>query len=308
MEFMIFITTEITKNLMADGTPATWEKMQAGQPATLGAYIGVGSGRLEQLWPELKNEHQTNDSGINYLKLGHIKHHFTEAPQMTQSAALINMMMNRDPQCHTHTNYEGNGLPGPLQNEIFNELFGPFTGGGAIDAELVAGYPSPMNQAKAVFAKMSLIYLFLHNSLTLCNYTLPGWASPLKSRNYRGERNLEAMFYSAVTGDTKTAQQLEDVGLRILTLFRALTARYMENRNPGTGRDQRNNHDMMPEFAFHVHGTSGTLDHADWEVAKDMLYAELGWDVTTGLPTQATYDRLGLSDVAAAMSAAGLMP
>jgi hypothetical protein len=39
-----------------------------------------------------------------------------------------------------------------------------------------------------------------------------------------------------------------------------------------------------------------------------MLYAELGWDEATGLPTQATYDRLGLSDVAAVMSAEGLMP
>jgi aldehyde:ferredoxin oxidoreductase len=307
-EFIIFIMSEIKNNLMADGTPATWEKMQAGEPATLGAYIAVGSGRLEQLWPELAAEHQINASGMNYLKLGHIKHHFTETSSVTQAAALINMMMNRDPQCHTHTNYQGNGLPRALQNEIFNELFGPFTGGDAIDAVLVDGYPSPMNQAKAVFAKMSLIYLFLHNSLTLCNYTLPGWGSPLKSRNYRGERNLEAMFYSAVTGDTVSTQQLEDTGLRILTLFRALTARYMENQNPGTGRDQRNNHDLMPEYAFHVHGTAGTLDHADWEVAKDMFYAEVGWDVATGLPTPETYARLGLSDVAAVMSAEGLMP
>ena len=308
MEFMIFIAQDIVKNLMLDGTQATWEKMQAGEPATLGAYIAVGSGRLEQIWPELANEHQTNESGINYLKLGHIKHHFTETSAVTQASALINMLMNRDPQCHTHTNFQGNGLPRDLQNEIFNELFGPFTGGNAIDSGLIDGYPTPMNQAKAVFAKMSLIYLFLHNSLMLCNYTLPGWASPLKSRNYRGERNLEAMFYSAVTGDTVTTQQMEDLGLKQITLFRALTARIMENRNPGTGLDQRNNHDLMPEYAFHVHGTAGTLDHADWEVAKDMLYDEFGWDRATGMPTQATYDRLGLSDVAAVMSAAGLMP
>ncbi len=194
-----------------------------------------------------------------------------------------------------------------LKNEIFNELFGPVTGD-AVDAALVDGYPSPMNQAKAVFAKMSLIYLFLHNSLMLCNYTLPGWASPLKSRNYRGERNLEAMFYSAVTGDTVTTQQMEDLGLKQITLFRALTARIMENRSPGTGLDQRNNHDLMPEWAFHAHGSYGVLDPADWEVAKDMLYDEFGWDRTTGMPTQATYDALGLSDVAAVMSAEGLLP
>jgi aldehyde:ferredoxin oxidoreductase len=309
MDFMKAVMIQIKDNKMADGTLATFEKMQAGEPATLGAYIAVGAGRLEQLWPELAIQHQANTApATNYIKLGHIKHHFTENGSMTQAAALINMMMNRDPQCHTHQNYYSNGLPIALRNEIFNELFGPFTGGDAEDLALVDGYPSPMNQAKAVFAKMSLLYLFLHNSLTLCNYTLPGWASPLKSRNYRGERNLEAMFYSAVTGHTVTAQQIEDIGLRILTLFRALTARVMESRNPGTGRDQRNNHDMMPEYAFHVHGTAGTLDPADWEVAKSMLYAELGWDEATGLPTQATYDRLGLGDVAAVMSAEGLMP
>ncbi len=236
--------------------------------------------------------------------MGHIKHHFTETTALAQPAAILNMMYNRDPMCHTHTNYEGNGLPLALQNEIFNELFGPFTGGNAIDGDLTPpeNYPTPVNDAKTAYAKMCILYMELHNSLTLCNYTLPGWASPLKSRNYRGARDMEALMYSAVTGHTVTAQEMEDIGLRILTLFRALTARQMNEK------DQRNKHDMMPEYAFHPHGTAATLDRADWEVAKTMFYQSLGWDTVTGLPTQATYDRLGLSDVAAAMAAAGLMP
>jgi aldehyde:ferredoxin oxidoreductase len=315
MNFIQWLIPDIKNNLMDDRkTPATYELMVAGQDpvtgkgnATLGAYIGVGSGRLEKLWPELAIQHQKNEatpSVINYIKMGHIKHHFTETTTVVQPAALLNMMYNRDPMCHTHTNYEGNGLPVPLQNEIFNELFGPFTGGDALDETLAPGtlLPSPMNQAKAVFAKMSILYMELHNSLTLCNYTLPGWASPLKSRNYRGARDMEALMYSAVTGDTVTAQQLEDTGLRILTLFRALTARYMNEK------EMRNKHDMLPEYSFHAHSGAGTLDHADWEVAKSMFYAVLGWDETTGLPTQATYNRLGLGDVAAVMAASGLMP
>src|SRR5512140_222594 len=296
MEFMIWTMPQIANNLMADGTPATFEKMLAGQPATLGAYIGVGSGRLEQLWPELAAQHQLNAApAINYIKMGHIKHHFTETSDVTQAAALINMMWNRDPMCHTHTNYVGNGLPVALQNEIFNELFGPFTGGDAIDGDLVAPefLPTPMNQAKAVFAKLCILYLELHNSMTLCNYTLPAWASPLKSRNYRGDKDIEAKFFTAVTGESVTRQDMETTGLRILTLFRALTALHMNER------DMRNKHDMMPEYAFHAHSGAGTLEHADWEVAKDMLYAELGWDPVTGLPTAATYAALGLSDVAA---------
>ena len=304
IEFMMFLIPDISNNLMLDGTPATYEKMVAGQPATLGAYIAVGGGRLEKLWPELANEHQTNASGINYIKMGHIKHHFTETTDAAQAAALLNMMYNRDPMCHTHTNYTGNGLSATLQNEIFDELYGPFTGGVAVDESLapVTFLPSPMNKAKAVFAKQCILIMELHNSMTLCNYTLPGWASPLKSRNYRGDKNMEALMYSAVTGQTATQAQMEDIGLRILTIFRADTALRMNEK------DMRNKHDLLPEWTFHVHGTSAVLDRADWEVAKDMFYAEMGWDVTTGLPTAATYARLGLNDVAAKMTAAGLMP
>jgi len=301
MEFMIWIMPEIAKNLMADATPATYEKMLAGQDptgpgnATLGAYIGVGSGHLEQLWPELAVEHQINVSGGNYVKQGHIKHHFTETAGCSQPAALINMLWNRDPMCHTHTNYQGNGLPLALKNEIFNEHFGPFTGD-AIDGAA----PTPMNQAKAVFGYLSIIYLELHNSLTLCNYTLPGWASPLKSRNYRGDIDIEAKFFTAVTGDTVTRADMEKTGLRILTLFRALTALHMDER------DMRNKHDQLPEWSFHPHYTP--LDHDDMEIAKDMFYDLCGWDRATGLPTLATYNYLGLGDVAASMTLAGLMP
>src|SRR5512140_2430799 len=313
MNFVQWLMTDIKNNLMADlVTPATYESMVAGQNAvtgkgnaTLGAYVGVGSERLEKLWPELAAQHQAHGApAITYVKMGHIKHHFTESTDTVQAAALINMLWNRDPMCHTHTNYTGNGLPVALQNEIFNDLFGPFTGGDAIDGDLAAPeyLPTPMNQAKAVFAKLCILYLELHNSMTLCNYTLPGWASPLKSRNYRGDKDIEAKFFTAVTGETVTRADMEKIGLRILTLFRADTALRMNER------DMRNKHDMMPEYAFHAHSGAGTLDHADWEVAKDMLYAEFGWDRATGLPTAATYNTLGLSDVAARMAAAGLMP
>lgn len=259
----------------------------------------MGAGRLEQLWPELEVEHQINVSGGNYIKQGHIKHHFTESAGTAQAAALINMLWNRDPMCHTHTNFTGNGLPLALRNEIFNDLFGPFPGSGdAIDGAT----PTAVNQAKVVFGYLSIIYLELHNSMTLCNYTLPGWASPLKSRNYRGDIDIEAKFFTAVTGETVTRADMEKTGLRILTLFRALTARLMNER------DMRNNHDQLPEWSFHAHSGSTTLDRADMEIAKDMFYDLCGWDRTTGLPTLATYNSLGLGDVATAMAAAGLMP
>jgi aldehyde:ferredoxin oxidoreductase len=310
---MMWLIPEIAKNLMMDGTPATYEKMVTGQTATvgnatLGAYIGVGAGRLEQLWPELGVEHQINVSGGNYVKMGHIKHHFTESAGTAQAAALINMLWNRDPMCHTHTNYSGNGLPLANRNAIFNELFGPLTGD-AIDGAT----PTGINQAKLVFGYLSIIYLELHNSMTLCNYTLPGWASPLKTRvrngvEYLGDIDIEAQFFTAVTGVTVTRADMEKTGLRILTIFRALTALRMKNTRASSWKNMRDDHDQMPEWAFHAHAGSTTLDHADWETTKDMFYDMAGWDRTTGLPTLATYATLGLSDVATAMTAAGLIP
>ncbi len=260
VEFMMFLLPDIAKNRMLDGTLATFEKMLAGQDpvgagnATLGAYLAVMAGRLEQLWPELAVEHQINVSGGNYIKQGHIKHHFTETSGQSQVSALINMLWNRDPMCHTHTNYGGNGLPLALKNEIFNDLFGPFSGD-AIDGAT----PTPMNDAKAVFAYLSIIYLELHNSMTLCNYTLPGWASPQKSRNYRGDKDIEAKFWTAVTGETVTRLDMEKTGLRILTLFRALTALHMNEK------DMRNKHDQLPEWSFHAHSgyAAGPCRHGD---------------------------------------------
>jgi len=43
------------------------------------------------------------------------------------------------------------------------------------------------------------------------------------------------------------------------------------------------------------------------ETGKDMMYTELGWDGTTGTPTRATYERLGLKDVADALESKGLL-
>ena len=301
--FLQLLVPDIAANKMLDGTPATYEKMLAGQPATLGAYIALGAARLAKLWPELQAAHNdpSYTAKIGCWKAGHAKHH--EAGQV---GGLINMMWNRDAQMHTHSNFLVTGLPGTvnkvLANGLFNQGNSIFNATDGSDA-LAAGVTS-MNMAKAAFVAQSIVYLELHNSLTQCNYTLPVWASPLKSRNYAGDASLEAQTYSAVTGDMKTQKDLELVGLRIYTLFRALTARYMEHVRAGDGAAMRTTHDYVYDWAF----ASGGWDRADMEVGKDLLYDQLGYDRTTGLPTSATYTSLGMSDVATAMAAAGLLP
>jgi aldehyde:ferredoxin oxidoreductase len=151
----------------------------------------------------------------------------------------------------------------------------------------------------------------LHNSLSLCNYTLPLWTSPLQEREYRGDPDMEAKLYTAVTGDVKTREELEELGVKHLTLYRALTMRQLGMTDP------RNEHDLVPEWAFDYPGwedeepfTPGhdKMDRDDIELTKDLFYAQLGWDVETGAPTRETLEKLGLEDVANELAKLDMLP
>ena len=327
LRFIPWLGAEWAANKMVDGSLATWEKIQAGgtQSATLGALIGMGAGRLATLVPELEYELINNKNNTNALTTSFIKHHSTEQGGAGYVAALINMIFNRDPQCHTHSNYLGNGLhiinkaTGKIyNNEIFEKLFAADgLDGPALDPDsFLAADTGPMNKSKAVFAKLSLIYLELHNSLTICNYTLPGWASPLNlardknpNGDYVGDADLDTRYYNAVTGENLTRKQLEDIGIRILSLTRALNARAMNTK------EQRTQHDKKAVPKWYFADASGKwksgicqINPEQMEIAIDMLYAEFGWDKATGMPTRATFERLGMKAIADELAAKGLMP
>lgn len=291
-----------------------WKSMEANDPAfivdlfrrwaykqgELGQALADGPALLEKRWPEMAEVHK-KEHDVLAFKMAHAKHHANESGG--QVGTLINMMYNRDPMCHTHTNFMGAGLPIKLMKEIAAELFGS---GDAIDASTQY---TPMNQAKAVFVMQSLYYMELHNSMTACNYTLPTWASPRKDLNYRGDINMEAKVMSAVTGETISRQQLETTAARIFTLFRALTARYMNEK------DMRNKHDYANDWVYEYPAdkaafASGVqkMDRKDIELGKDMLYALFGWDKATGMPTRATLEKLGLKDVADDLEKRSLLP
>ncbi len=118
--------------------------------------------------------------------------------------------------------------------------------------------------------------------------------------DYVGDADLDTRYYNAVTGENLTRKQFEDIGIRILSLTRALNARAMNTK------DQRNQHDAIPVWYFaNASGAwkSGIcqIDKAQMEIAKDMLYAEFGWDKTTGMPPRATFERLGMKAIADAL-------
>ena len=287
----------------------------------LGSTVAEGPARMEVTWPEVKYFHQHVNS-LSCFKMGHIKHHGAE--NGGQVGALVNMAFNRDPMNHCHSNFVSCGLPLERREEISNKLFCQGNSiFNATDGSLGQRPNSdctPITMHKAAFAAASICGIVLANSLTTCNWTLPIWVSPLKDRGpgkqeYEGDNSLEAQAYSAVTGDTMTQKQLETVSLRILTLFRALTARYMEAANPGTGRNMRVNHDYMNDWMFDyppaaVPFTPGNykMDRADMDLARDLLYDQFGYDRTYGMPTAARLTELGLGYVATALAAEGLLP
>ncbi len=289
-------------DLWEKGDPAfliDFYKRIAFRQGEFGEAMGEGTARLAKRWgfgADYFTEYK-----YNHWKMGHPKHHSNETNG--QVGAIINTQYNRDSQCHSHINLVTNGLPLAIQKKIAEKLFGS---GDAVDAP---NNYTRMNRSKAVFAKWSLLRKELHDCLTMCNWMFPLSGSPLKERGYMGDDAVEALYYSAVTGDIKTKEELDMAAERVFNLHRVLTMLEM-----GTA-DMRNKHDLIPDWVFNypegkVPFTAGhtKLEREDMKLAMTMFYEECGWDKETGAPTRATLERLGLKDAADRLAAAGLLP
>ena len=264
------------------------------------SHLGDGAYWIAERW-NFGDDYWSEAKYRLWSPLGYPLHHSSESNG--QVGALISCMFNRDAQSHTHQNFLFNGLPTGLLKEIAGELWGDPS---AVDEP--QNY-TPMNRHKAVFAKWSLIRNVLHDSLSLCNWIWPMAASPLKERNYRGNTALESVFYSLATGIDKSEDELDLDAERIFTLHRALTVKQM-----GT-TDMRNRHDAITDWVFDRDPdkeafSPGTIkmDREDMELAKTMLYEEMGWDSESGAPTRATLERLGMADVADELATLNLLP
>jgi aldehyde:ferredoxin oxidoreductase len=275
-------------------------KRWAYKDGKLGEIIADGPEFWENAWPEIK-EYHNKDSLSQCVRLGIAKHHSAE--DFGQVGMLTNLPYNRDGQNHTHINFSASGLPLNILKDIGKELFG------TPDAVEARNDYKPMNEGKAKYAVMACLYKELHDSLTMCNWTQPLWVSPQKSKNYRGDPDAEAKFYSAVTGFKVTKDELENTAQRIFTMHRALTVRYMNEK------DMRTKHDVINDWNFDYPKDAKALtpgnykmDRADMDVARDMFYEKSGWDKKTGVPTKATLDKLGLGYVADELGKNNLLP
>ena len=72
-----------------------------------GIAFGEGPGYLAARWKF--PESYFNMRRHNYWKMGHPGHHANE--DAGQAGVLINLIYNRDAQCHSHSNFVRNGLP-----------------------------------------------------------------------------------------------------------------------------------------------------------------------------------------------------
>lgn len=147
----------------------------------------------------------------------------------------------------------------------------------------------------------------LKNSLPVCEF----WSMITSFYNppELDLRVFESRLLSAVTGLDMDVDKLAKAGERIWNLRRAIMVK-RENRT-------REN-DILNEPYFKKAITcpagsatglvNGPIDKAKFEALKDRYYKLRGWDVTTGWPTRAKLEELGLKNVADELANIGKLP
>ena len=209
---------------------------------------------------------------------------------------LVWAMENRDPNRHDRPGFSAPGYGwdpaggiawGDVAPAIAETHFGSPL---AISA---AGQRGPYHPSKARYAAFIHKRSCLKESLPLCDWQFPVYVSPLQEREppFCGDLTLESQLYSAITGDERDMDALDQAGERIWTLQRLLTIHELDTI------DLRSAHDLLPErFFLHSGSVEAPIDRAEWTQACTDYYRELGWNTRTGAPTAESLDGLGLTD------------
>jgi aldehyde:ferredoxin oxidoreductase len=249
------------------------------------------------------------DNSVLYWNWGHPKHHSPE--NGGDVGSLINTGYNRDAQNHSWSSFLGCGLPIGVMRTVAEAEFlrngYPAGMGTSIDPNNTC---TPMNRQKAVAAKWAISRKELMDSTGLCNWMWPWIVSPLKERGYRGDIALESKLFSLATGRTMNTLEFDNEGIKFYTLQRCLTIRTFGSM------EMRTLHDQLPAWALIQNhpgkvafdGTNYYTTQADWDLALDLYYAELGYDKATGAPTRKTLESMGMKDVADELDNLHLLP
>ena len=158
------------------------------------------------------------------------------------------------------------------QNWIWPNLLDKF--------EKVEGY-GILDDNKAKFAFVTQKFYSMMDTLCLCQFVWgPAW-------QLYGPEDLVRICRYAVDWDT-SIEELQEIGERRLVMMRMFNAKI--------GFDRKD--DNLPKKAFlpvtDAAGDTHQLTEAGFESALDSYYKYAGWDIRTGIPTEATLERLGI--------------
>jgi len=139
-----------------------------------------------------------------------------------------------------------------------------------------------------------------------------------------GDLSLESQFYSAITGNETSREELSFIGERIFNLHRAIAVRDWGTmdlkgakgyKGTGKGRDKGGDytgHDNFPAWYFNEPEGANQglkpLDRDDYENAKTDFYELCEWDKSTGVPTRRVLEKYELKDVADQLEKQNLLP
>ena len=141
---------------------------------------------------------------------------------------------------------------------------------------IMAGERFDSSEEKGRIAARQQAWRNLYNALTMCQF-----------QDIGVERMLAAL--KCITGWDLKAEDLSNMGKRILTLKRLLNMR----------RGVTKADDTLPSLLLKPLKEGGTEGNVpNMEVLLKGAYAELGWDPGTGRPTSETIAKLGLDSVA----------
>jgi aldehyde:ferredoxin oxidoreductase len=165
-------------------------------------------------------------------------------------------------------------------------------------SQTVWGYADalePTFEHKAPVAVWSQNQHVLIDSLPLCDFAFPQLVRWLDSRqawldteDIVGDLDIDRRLFLAVTGREMTREELDRAAERGFTLERLMLAR--------AGRGRRMEETLAPHFALPCQSDGTSVDAAEFSRLLDEYYAERGWDLAFGWPTDACLERLGLED------------
>ena len=267
------------------------------------SHLGDGTYNIAKRWN--LPDHFWDDGFMNLVTRNGYRAHHCNSDGM-QAGLLFNLMYNRDCMTHAISNFSLNGAPFRVIREVAESFFGE----GCIDPPM--NY-NPINESKIRIAKWGFLSKQWHDMSTVCDWVWPMTMSPLAERGYRGDLDIEGKFMTAMTGQQWSTKDVDFACEKVSNMLRVMTAisfKIHENSsNLRQDHDIINDHffDRNPDIPVFTEGTN-KMDRADMELAKNMFYTAMGWDVATGIPTRSTLAHFGLEDMADALERYGILP